>query len=174
MHPRTSQQLQELQPALSALEPLAHLQQRESRWTPAARRKLAIEEKSPEYVERKVKALLNKLTLENFDSVSNQILEWANKSKNKKNGATLILVIKLVFEKATDDAHWSEMYARIAITTVLQKPNRTNSPTVTNATPGRLDVAEGEVEGSQSGPYYTADGVDLIASPDRNGRVSPA
>ncbi|KIO20803.1 hypothetical protein M407DRAFT_219700, partial [Tulasnella calospora MUT 4182] len=58
-------------------------------------------------------ALLNKLTLENFDSVSTQIITWANKSENEKNGATLILVIKLVFEKATDEAHWSEMYARL-------------------------------------------------------------
>jgi len=68
---------------------------------------------SPEMVERKVKGLLNKLTMEKFDSISDQIISWANKSENEKDGRTLIQVIKLVFEKATDEATWSEMYARL-------------------------------------------------------------
>ncbi|KAG8949379.1 hypothetical protein FRC04_008614 [Tulasnella sp. 424] len=101
------------QQALSGLEPVPALQQSENRWTPATRSKLSLDENSAEFVERKVKALLNKLRLENFDSVSNQIISWANKSEHEKNGATLILVIKLVIDKATDEAHWSEMYARL-------------------------------------------------------------
>lgn len=67
----------------------------------------------PETVERKVKALLNKLTMEKFDSISDQIVTWANKSEAEVDGATLQLVIKLVFEKATDEATWSNMYARL-------------------------------------------------------------
>ncbi|KAG8913085.1 hypothetical protein FRC01_004749 [Tulasnella sp. 417] len=74
---------------------------------------LTIERPPPEVVGREVTALLNKLTLENFDSVSNQIIAWANKSEHEKNGATLILVIKLVFENAINDVHCSEMYARL-------------------------------------------------------------
>ncbi|KAG8949381.1 hypothetical protein FRC04_008616 [Tulasnella sp. 424] len=105
-----SQQQQQQQEALSGLEPVPASQQSENRWS---RIRLHVDENSPEFVERKVKGLLNKLTLENFDSVSNQIIGWANKSENEKNGATLILVIKLVFEKATDEAYWSEMYARL-------------------------------------------------------------
>jgi translation initiation factor 4G len=69
----------------------------------------------PETVERKVKALLNKLTLEKFDSISDQIVTWANKSEAEVDGATLQLVIKLVFEKATDEATWSHMYARLCL-----------------------------------------------------------
>ncbi|KAG8913952.1 hypothetical protein FRC00_001216 [Tulasnella sp. 408] len=111
MHPSAPQQ--EPKQVSNGLEPPAPLQQREDRWTPAAQRKLAINENSPEYVERKVKALLNKLTVENFDSVSNQIIDWTNKSENEKNGATMILVIKLVFEKAVDEEHQSETYARL-------------------------------------------------------------
>jgi translation initiation factor 4G len=57
---------------------------------------------SPEMVECKVKGLLNKLTMEKIDSISDQIISWANKSENEKDGRTLIQVIKLVFEKATD------------------------------------------------------------------------
>ncbi|KAI6046362.1 armadillo-type protein [Pisolithus marmoratus] len=64
-------------------------------------------------VDRKVRSLLNKLTMEKFDSISDQIIAWANKSENEKDARTLIQVIKLVFEKATDEANWSEMYARL-------------------------------------------------------------
>jgi translation initiation factor 4G len=68
---------------------------------------------SPEMVVRKVKALLNKLTLEKFDSISDQILAWADKSVNETDGRILRQVIALIFEKATDEANWSEMYARL-------------------------------------------------------------
>ena len=71
------------------------------------------EEGSPAYVERKVKALLNKLTAEKFDTISKQVLEWANKSEFQTDGMALKLVIKQIFEKATDEAHWSPMYARL-------------------------------------------------------------
>lgn len=66
-----------------------------------------------EVVERKVKALLNKLTMEKFDSISDQIVAWANKSESETDGRTLTLVIRLVFDKATDEATWSSMYAAL-------------------------------------------------------------
>lgn len=89
----------------------APLQQSTNRWD----RKAAsnIDQDSPELVERKVKGLLNKLTMEKFDPISDQIVNWANKSEKEKDGRTLIQVIRLVFEKATDEATWSEMYARL-------------------------------------------------------------
>lgn len=71
------------------------------------------DETSPAYVERKVKALLNKLTAEKFDSIAKQLLDWANKSQFETDGITLKLAIKQIFEKATDEAHWSAMYARL-------------------------------------------------------------
>ncbi|KAJ3830996.1 armadillo-type protein, partial [Lentinula raphanica] len=64
-------------------------------------------------VDRKVKALLNKLTVENFDSISDQIIAWANRSEKETDGRTLIRVICLIFEKATDEATWSEVYASL-------------------------------------------------------------
>ncbi|KAK0551286.1 hypothetical protein OC846_003344 [Tilletia horrida] len=87
----------------------------ENRWVPqaGAGRSSALKADSPEMVQRKVKALLNKLTLEKFDSISTQILEWANKSINETDGRTLRQVIALIFEKATDEAAFSEMYARL-------------------------------------------------------------
>ena len=85
----------------------------------------ATDTESPELVDRKVRSLLSKLTMERFDSISDQIIAWANKSENEKDGRTLIQVIRLVFEKATDEAAWSEMYARLC-----QKMMETISPEV--------------------------------------------
>ncbi|KAK2463110.1 hypothetical protein APHAL10511_004765 [Amanita phalloides] len=96
---------------LSAFEPVIPLQLSENRWD---RKMFATNDPdSPEVVDRKVKALLNKLTMEKFDSISDQIIQWANRSENQIDGRTLIQVIRLVFEKATDEATWSEMYARL-------------------------------------------------------------
>lgn len=104
-------QQQQQQQALGGLEPVPPLQQSENRWTSATRSKLVLDENSLEFAERKIKALLNKLALKNFHSVSNQVIDWANKSENENNSATLILVIKLVYEQVTDEAHWPRMYA---------------------------------------------------------------
>ncbi len=68
---------------------------------------------SSDVVHRKVIGLLNKLTMKRFDSLSDQIIAWTNKSEKEKDGRTLIQVIRLVFEKATNEAMWSEMYARL-------------------------------------------------------------
>ncbi|CCO31758.1 Eukaryotic translation initiation factor 4 gamma Short=eIF-4-gamma [Rhizoctonia solani AG-1 IB] len=63
--------------------------------------------------ENRTRALLNKLTMENFDPISDRIIELANISEQERNGATLMHVIKLVFERAKDEAAFSEMYARL-------------------------------------------------------------
>ncbi|KAG8971747.1 hypothetical protein FRC05_010814 [Tulasnella sp. 425] len=96
-------------------EAVAPARASENRWTPTSvgRNKPAMEESSPELVQRKVNVLLNKLTSENFASVSDQIVDWVNRFKDDKNGGSLALIIKLVFEKATDESHWAEMYARL-------------------------------------------------------------
>ncbi|TFY80693.1 hypothetical protein EWM64_g3314, partial [Hericium alpestre] len=96
------------------LEPVAPLEASANRWVPTSSKRVApADQESPEIVDRKVKALLNKLTMERFDSISDQIIQWANKSEKEKDGRTLIQVIRLVFEKATDEATFSEMYARL-------------------------------------------------------------
>lgn len=66
----------------------------------------------PATVQRKVKSNLNKMTPENFDKISGQILQIAAQSKDEQDGRTLRQVIQLTFEKATDEAHWAGMYAR--------------------------------------------------------------
>ncbi|KAG1782039.1 armadillo-type protein [Suillus placidus] len=98
----------------TGFKPVVPLELSANRWVPASTiRKAQPDFDSPELVDRKVKALLNKLTMEKFETISDQIIQWANKSVDEKNGRTLIQVIRLVFEKATDEAAWSEMYARL-------------------------------------------------------------
>jgi len=67
---------------------------------------------APDVVQRKVKAALNKMTPEKFDKISSQILAIAGQSKVESDGRSLRQVIQLTFEKATDEAHWAEMYAQ--------------------------------------------------------------
>ena len=76
-------------------------------WT---RESLADEEQD---VEKEVKELLDKFTIEKFDSISDQIIEWANKSEAERDGRTLIHVTRLIFEKASDEVARSEVYARL-------------------------------------------------------------
>ena len=66
---------------------------------------------APDVVQRKVKAALNKMTPNNFDRISDQILDIVAQSKDETDGRTLRQVIQLTFEKATDEAHWAQMYA---------------------------------------------------------------
>jgi translation initiation factor 4G len=106
------------------LDQVVPLAMSETRWQ-GTRGAQSAKADSPEMVQRKVKALLNKLTLEKFDSISNQVLEWANKSVDETDGRTLRQVIALIFEKATDEAAWSEMYARLC-----RKLNEELSPDV--------------------------------------------
>jgi len=103
----------------AGLEPVAPLEFPANRWT---RKSPADKEQN---VEKQVRSLLNELTMEKFDAISDQIIEWANKSEAEKNGRTLIHVIRLVCEKATHEAAWSEMYARLC-----RKMMETISPNV--------------------------------------------
>jgi translation initiation factor 4G len=83
--------------------------------TPSTTREGRLEVDSPETAEREINALLDKLTMDEFDSISDQIIEWANRSVDEKDRRTLIQVIRLVFEKAVDKATCSEMYARLCL-----------------------------------------------------------
>jgi translation initiation factor 4G len=67
---------------------------------------------APDVVQRKVKSNLNKMTPDNFERISEQILVIVSQSKDETDGRTLRQVIQLTFEKATDEAHWAPMYAK--------------------------------------------------------------
>jgi translation initiation factor 4G len=97
------------------IEPVAPLEMSTNRWVAISTRRngSGVDSDSPEFVERKVKGLLNKLTMERFESISDQIIAWANKSETEKDGRTLIQVIKVIFESVADEKTISAMYARL-------------------------------------------------------------
>ncbi|KAG2132279.1 armadillo-type protein [Suillus bovinus] len=100
----------------TGFKPVVPIKSSANRWVPTSTTRKGpsqLDVDSPELVDRKVNALLNKLTMEKFGTISDQIIYWANKSVNEKDGRTLIRVIRLVFEKAIDEDVWSEMYARL-------------------------------------------------------------
>lgn len=65
-----------------------------------------------EEVERKVKSLLNKLTLEMFEPITDDILKITEQSKWEDDAKTVKQVISLTFAKACDEPYWSSMYAQ--------------------------------------------------------------
>ncbi|KAJ3551381.1 hypothetical protein NP233_g13091 [Leucocoprinus birnbaumii] len=138
---KNAQQSTSAQAAAAAnLEPVAPLKVSENRWD---RKAIQVEGDSPEVVDRRVRGLLNKLTMERFDSISDQIIEWANKSEKEKDGRTLIQVIRLVFEKATDEAAWSEMYARLCRKMMEQISNKVQDDGIKN--PEGKPIAGGQL-----------------------------
>jgi translation initiation factor 4G len=60
-----------------------------------------------------VNVLLNELLTENFDSISDQIIARANKSRQERDGHSLIEVIRHLFGKAIDEPTRSDIYARL-------------------------------------------------------------
>ena len=97
------------------VELVAPLEESTSRWeaTIARSNGSGLDKEPPGAVEREVNALLNELTMERLDSILNQLIAWANKSEKEKDCRTLTRVTELIFEKATDEARFSEMYARL-------------------------------------------------------------
>ncbi|PVU95469.1 hypothetical protein BB561_001803 [Smittium simulii] len=69
---------------------------------------------SDEIVTRKVKGLLNKLTVDNFTKVSPSFIEWANKSQDEDDGRIIRNVLNLIFEKAVDEPPFAPMYAKLS------------------------------------------------------------
>ncbi|KAJ2747992.1 hypothetical protein GGI20_000079 [Coemansia sp. BCRC 34301] len=68
---------------------------------------------SEEVFDRRMRVLLNKLTLDNFDAVSAELLTWGNKSINETDGRVLRHLVMLVYQKAIDEPVWASMYARL-------------------------------------------------------------
>ncbi|CAO3593358.1 unnamed protein product [Absidia cylindrospora] len=68
---------------------------------------------SQEEITRKIKSLLNKLTLERFDTISDRIIGYAEQSTKEDDGQSLRTVIQLIFEKACDEAAFASMWAQL-------------------------------------------------------------
>jgi hypothetical protein len=71
--------------------------------------------------------------MEEFDSVLDQSTAWANKQEKEKDRRALIHVIRLVFENATDEPVWSEMYACLCRKTMEQISSKVQEDGIKNA-----------------------------------------
>ncbi|KAI1791217.1 hypothetical protein LXA43DRAFT_1094818 [Ganoderma leucocontextum] len=79
---------------------------------------LATAQASSEDTYGEISALLSSLSEVSLRAVSNRVVAWANRSKEENNGDTLARIISLVFEKATDNATKSELYAKLCRSTM--------------------------------------------------------
>ncbi|KAJ1815227.1 hypothetical protein LPJ56_004630, partial [Coemansia sp. RSA 2599] len=116
----------------SDVKPLA---KSETRYVAKALRvgKNAAEDEMQEDVfHRHIQTLLNKLTPDNFDNVSDELLVWGNKSVNETDGRILRHLIMLVFEKATDEPLWASTYARLCVKLILGIDPRVSDESVKN------------------------------------------
>ncbi|CEP09178.1 hypothetical protein [Parasitella parasitica] len=100
------------------VEQVAPLEKSDNRWVPTVNSQLAQapaegELMSQEFITRKVNALLNKLTLEKFDSISAQIFDYARQSTEENDGRSLRTVMSLTFEKACDEPAFASMWAKL-------------------------------------------------------------
>ncbi|KAF9925250.1 hypothetical protein BGZ65_007898 [Modicella reniformis] len=93
---------------------------------------------SEEQVSRKVKGLLNKLTLEKFDGISDKLVEIANLSTKEDDGATLQQCIRIIFEKATDEPNFGSVYAKLCHKLMDKVSNEVKDKTAEGSTGGKL------------------------------------
>ena len=67
----------------------------------------------PEVMDTKVRLLLNQLTVDRFDTVSDEVIAVVNRTDDVKDGRILRHVTRLVFERAIDDERGSAVWARL-------------------------------------------------------------
>lgn len=133
------------EPALTIpLADIVPLEKTENAWTPTANAvqtpaALSGEEPiSQDVVARKVKGLLNKLTLEKFDSISDKVIEIANLSSKEDDGTTLKHCIQIIFEKATDEPNFGSVYAQLCFKLMEKVSPEVKDVSVEGSTGGKL------------------------------------
>ncbi|KAF9405792.1 hypothetical protein BGZ94_003379, partial [Podila epigama] len=126
------------------IEDIVPLEKTENAWTPnlnASKAPAVItpeDAMSQEQVARKVKGLLNKLTLEKFDSISSKVIDIANLSAKEEDGTTLKHCIQIIFEKATDEPNFGSVYARLCQKLMEKVSDEVQDSSVPGSTGGKL------------------------------------
>ncbi|KAG0148142.1 hypothetical protein CROQUDRAFT_41884, partial [Cronartium quercuum f. sp. fusiforme G11] len=81
---------------------------------------MANQENPVEQCNKKVRALLNKLTLKNFPSISSQILEKLLASQNSNQDEIAKAIFEMIFKKSLDEHTFCEIYAQL-VKDILEK-----------------------------------------------------
>ncbi|KAG0076970.1 hypothetical protein BGZ92_002164 [Podila epicladia] len=162
------------------LADIVPLEKTENAWTPnvnasqAPATISADEPLSQEQVARKVKGLLNKLTLEKFDSISDKIIDIANLSAREDDGTTLKHCIQIIFEKATDEPNFGSVYARLCQKLMEEVSDEVKDKTVQGSAGGKLfrkyllhrcqeEFVKGWKDKATNGASNDKDGPDLMS-----------
>ena len=104
-----------------APEDVKPLEKTANRWVPKSQKQAKEVKYAPdgetiiyddEDLEKKIRSLLNKLSLELFDDITDELITLANQSKWETDANALKMTVRLTFAKATDEPHWSSMYAK--------------------------------------------------------------
>lgn len=101
-----------------------------NRWVPRSRLKKEEVKTAPDgtvllekdEVERKVNSSLNKLTLEMFEPITEDLLTIAKQSRWEEDAQTIKQVISLTFAKACDEPYWSAVYAQFCAKMLKEIP----------------------------------------------------
>ncbi|KAF9501374.1 ARM repeat-containing protein [Pleurotus eryngii] len=99
----------------------------------AKRRTITADRVSLDTVCRKVRALLNKLAVATFDSISDQIIEWANMPRTETDARTLEQIIQLVYGMIDENEWLVEMLARLCRKMMEQIRPEVQDSSVTSA-----------------------------------------
>lgn len=102
-----------------------------NRWVPRSRMKTEEVRTAPDGtvlldtvdIERKVKSALNKLTLEMFEPITEDLLTIAKQSRWEDDAKTIKQVISLTFAKACDEPYWSSVYAQFCAKMLKEIPD---------------------------------------------------
>jgi translation initiation factor 4G len=119
---KSSEKIEEKPQIKLSPEEVKPLEKTANRWVPKSQKTVAKEVKyapdgttilyDDEDLSKKIRSLLNKLSLEKFDSISDELIQLADQSVWETNANALKLTVQLTFAKATDEPHWSTMYAK--------------------------------------------------------------
>lgn len=113
-----------------------------NRWIPRSRMKAAevkyapdgSELYEPEEIERKVNSALNKLTLEMFEEITEDLMKLAKQSIWEEDAKTVRQVISLTFAKACDEPFWSSVYAQFCAKLLKEIPDEVKDVNIMSKT----------------------------------------
>ncbi|CAJ1422568.1 unnamed protein product [Effrenium voratum] len=101
-------------PEASEMRAAVKLEVSETSWAAQmARRKELNKESSDDAFVKSMRSILNKLTVEKFDTLSEQIIDLIAASDRPNHGIPLLM--QLVFEKATTQHHFINMYVGLCV-----------------------------------------------------------
>ncbi|KAJ2656405.1 hypothetical protein IW148_005632 [Coemansia sp. RSA 1199] len=110
-------------PQLQDVKPLA---KSTTGFVPRALRKggdVVEDEMDEKVFKRRIMALLNIITPDNYNAISDDLIAWGNKSAKETDGRILRKLVQLLVEKTADERTWMKMYANLFLKLISKISN---------------------------------------------------